>query len=146
MTEYADTSFLLSLYLPDANHAAAAAHARTWTHPPRLPLTPFGVFELNNALHRLLHKGRLQPADLPAVTQMIRSDVADGVLEDCTFEAWRWIDAANRISHQVTPRTGTRALNILHAAQAQIRGAKVFLSFDLNQREAAKLAGFNVAP
>lgn len=146
MTEYADTSFLLSLYLPDANHAAAVAHARTWTRPPRLPLTPFGVFELNNTLHRLLHKGRLQSADLLAVTRTIRADVADGVLEDCTFEAWRWIDTANRISRQVTPRTGTRVLDILHVAQAQIRGATVFLSFDLNQREAAKVAGFIVAP
>jgi hypothetical protein len=111
-----------------------------------LPLTPFGVFELNNALHRLLHKGRLQPADLLAVTRTIRADATDGVLEDCTFEAWRWIDTANRISRQVTPQTGTRALDILHVAQAQIRSATVFLSFDLNQREAAKATGFIVAP
>jgi predicted nucleic acid-binding protein len=144
--DYADTSFLLSLYLPDANHAAAVAHTRTWTRPPRLPLTPFGLFELNNALHRLMHKGRIQPVDLRSVTSTIRADVADGVLEDCTLEAWRWIDTANRISRQVTAQTGTRALDILHVAQAQIRGATVFLSFDRNQREAAKAAGFTVVP
>jgi predicted nucleic acid-binding protein len=104
------------------------------------------VFELNNSLHRLLHKNRLQAADLLAVNRMIREDVLSAVLEDCAFEAWRWIDTANRISRRVTPRTGTRALDILHVAQAQIRGATVFLSFDRNQREAAQLAGLNVAP
>ena len=31
----------------------------------------------------------------------------------------RWIDTANRISRQVTPQTGTRALDILHVAQSQ---------------------------
>ncbi len=144
--EYADTSFLLSLYLPDANHAAAVAHTRGWNRPPRLPLTPFGVFELNNSLRRLLHKNRLQSADLVAVNRMIRADVLNEVLEDCPFEAWRWIDTANRISRQVTPRTCTRALDILHVAQAQIRGATVFLSFDRNQRDAAKLAGLTLAP
>ena len=144
--EYADTSFLLSCYILDANHAAAAAHARTWTKPPRLPFSPFGAYELNNALRRLLHKGLVQPADLAAVAQMLRVDVASALLEDCPLEAWRWIDTANQISRRVTPQTGTRALDILHLAQAQIRGATVFLSFDRNQRQAAALAGLTVAP
>ena len=144
--EYADTSFLLSLYLPDANHASAVGSANRWTRPPQLPLTPFGAFELNNSLRRLLHKGRLQSADLAAVARLVRADVANGVLEDCPLEAWRWIDMANQISRRVTPQTGTRALDLLHLAQAQIHGATVFLSFDRNQRQAAALAGLTVAP
>lgn len=146
MTEYADTSFLLSCYLPDANHAAAAAHARTWKKPPHLPLTPFGAFEFNNTLRRLLHRGVLQPADLPAVARMVRGDLANGVLLDSPLEAWRWIDVAEQTSRQITPRTGTRALDVLHLAQARMRGAKIFLSFDKNQRKAASLAGLIVAP
>jgi hypothetical protein len=141
-----DTSFLLSCYLPDANHAAAAAYARTWKKPPRLPLTPFGAYELNNSLRRLLHKQLVRPADLAAVAQMVRADVADSLLEDCPLEAWRWIDTANQISRRLTPQTGTRALDLLHIAQAQMRGATVFLSFDRNQRQGATLAGFAVAP
>ena len=144
--EYADTSFLLSCYLPDANHPAAAAHARAWKKPPHLPLTPFGAYEFNNTLRRLLHQGLLQPADLPAIARLVRADVASGVLEDSPLEAWRWIDLANQTSRQITPRTGTRALDILHVAQARMRGAKVFLSFDKNQRRAASLAGLTVAP
>ncbi|MDO8545190.1 MAG: PIN domain-containing protein [Opitutaceae bacterium] len=144
--EYADTSFLLSLYLPDANHAAAVGYTRGWKRPPRLPLTPFGAFELNNSLRRLLHKGRLQSTDLVAVAGLVRADVANEVLEDCPLEAWRWIDTGNQISRRVTPQPGTRALDILHLAQAQIRGATTFLSFDRNQRQAAALAGLTVAP
>ncbi len=146
MTEYADTSFLLSCYLPDANHAAAAAYSRTWKRPPQLPLTPFGAYEFNNTLRRLLHRGLLQPADLPAVARMVRADLMGGMLVDSPQEAWRWIDLANQTSRQITPRTGTRALDILHVAQARMRGAKVFLSFDRNQRRAATLAGLTVAP
>ena len=144
--EYADTSFLLSLYLRDANHAAAAAHARTWKRPPRLPITPFGAFELNNSLRRLEHGGFLKPNDLPAIARVIRADLTGLVLEDCPLEAWRWIDTANQISRRVTPATGTRALDLLHLAQEQMRGAKVFLSFDRNQRRAAAHVGLAVAP
>lgn len=146
MREYADTSFLLSLYLPDANHPAAVGYTRRWTTPPRIPLTPFGAYELNNSLRRLLHKGKLQSSDLSAVAELVRADVSNDVLEDCPLEAWRWMDTANQFSRQVTPRTGTRALDILHIAQAKIRGATVFLSFDQNQRQAAALAGLTVAP
>lgn len=146
MSEYADTSFLVSYYLPDANHAAAAAHVRQWKRPPWLPLTPFGAYEFNNALRRLQHKGLLGPADLAAIARHVRADAAQGIWADAPLEAWRWIDTANQVSRRITAQTGTRALDLLHVAHALIRGATVFLSFDRNQRQAAQAAGLAVAP
>ncbi|MGH7955941.1 MAG: hypothetical protein ACREH8_02895, partial [Opitutaceae bacterium] len=72
----------MSCYIPDANHTAAAAYVRRWKKPPRLPLTPFGAYELNNSLRRLPHKGLLLPADLAAIGRMIREDVGISLLED----------------------------------------------------------------
>ena len=45
MQEYADTSFLISLYVTDSNSPAANAHAKAWKRPPLLPFTPFSAFE-----------------------------------------------------------------------------------------------------
>lgn len=44
MSAYADTSFLVSLYTPDANSASAAAQMKRLRTP--FFLTPFGEFEL----------------------------------------------------------------------------------------------------
>lgn len=146
MTEYADTSFLLSYYVPDANHGAAAAHVRGWKRPPQLPLTPFGSFEFNNSLRRLIRAGHLLSGDLAVIARAVRADAISGVITDSPLQAWRWIDLANQTSRQVTPQTGTRALDVLHVAMARVYGAKVFLSFDKNQRQAAQAAGLSVAP
>jgi hypothetical protein len=52
---YADTSFLVSLYMQDA----FSGRAQAWLamHPVALPLTDFGRTELRNALARLAFAG-----------------------------------------------------------------------------------------
>jgi predicted nucleic acid-binding protein len=144
--EYADTSFLVSLHVADSNHTRAVAHASTWTTPPHLPFTPFGAFELNNTLRQLLYRGTLQPDDATFVASRITRNLARGILEERPLEAYRLIDSANRVSQQLTARTGTRALDLLHVALAQMHGARVFLTFDRNQGRTAALAGMTVAP
>lgn len=148
MREYADSSFLVSLYVPhDVNHTRAAGHAQRWQRqPPGLPLTPFGAYEFNNALLRLAYFGHLHPGDLGAVGRMVADDLSAGLFESRPLEAYRWIEEANRLTRQITPHTGTRALDVLHLALARLHRATVFLSFDNNQRRAAEAAGFTVLP
>ena len=145
--EYADTSFLISLYFADSNHRRAVSYAATtWTVPPQLPLTPFGAYEFNNTLRHLLYRGVLRSADLAFIAQRLTRDLGSGMIEERPLEAYRLIDTANRLSRQITPKTGTRALDLLHVALAQIHGAKTFLTFDKNQASAAVLAGMKAAP
>ena len=142
MQEYADTSFLVSLYVLDANTPAANAYAKTWKRPPLLPFTPFSAFELNNALRRVLRA----KADLATAAKRIRGDLATGIYATAPLQGYRLIDEADRVSRLVAAKHGARALDVLHLANAKINGARVLLSFDRDQRAAAVNLGLSVAP
>lgn len=142
MQEYADTSFLVSLYVFDANSAAANAHAQTWKHPPLLPLTPFSAFELNNTLRRVLRT----KADLTVAAKRIRSDLTAGIYASAPLQGYRLIEEADRVSRAVATKHRARALDVLHLANARINGARVLLSFDKGQRAAALDLGMTISP
>ena len=147
MKIYADTSFLASLYIAtDARHGDALAIYQTWTQPPRLPLTPFGILELRNVFSRLQYKGAMHMGDARLCEQHIKLDLKDGILEACPLHAYQWIHTAHDLVDKITPLTGTRTLDVLHLAIARLNGAKTLLSFDKNQRLAAKAAGFALMP
>lgn len=57
MTAYADTSFLVSLYVLDANSALAAARMEQAKLP--ILLTPLGELELTNAISLRLFRREL---------------------------------------------------------------------------------------
>jgi predicted nucleic acid-binding protein len=142
MQEYADTSFLVSLYVFDANSAAANAHAKTWKRPPLLPFSPFGAFELNNTLRRVLRT----KTDLTVAAKRIRSDLAVGIYASVPLQGYRLIEEADRISRAVATKHRARALDVLHLANVRMNGARTLLSFDHGQRSAALDLGFTVAP
>jgi len=144
---YADTSFLVPLYIAtDAWHAQALAIHQTWTTPPRLPLTPFGILELRNVLARMQHKGKMHMGDARQCEQLIKQDLKDGILEKCPLRAYEWMQTAMEVVDNVSPLTGTRTLDAMHLAIARLHGADTLLSFDKNQRLAAKAAGFALMP
>ena len=142
MREYADTSILVSLYVLDANTLAANAYAKAWKRPPLLPFTPFSAFELNNTLRRVLQT----KADLALAATRIRSDIGAGIYAATPLQGYRLIDEADRVSRLVAAKHRTRALDVLHLANARINGARVLLSFDKAQRAAALALGLTVAP
>jgi len=147
MKAYADTSFLASLYIAgDAHHAAAARIMESWQGTPRLPLTPFGMIELLNVLSRLQFKGKMHAAEAQVSETLVRQDLATGVLESKPLRAYEWMQTAQGIVRNITPLTGTRTLDMLHLAIARLNDAKTILSFDKNQRLAAKAAGFALLP
>jgi predicted nucleic acid-binding protein len=147
VTAYADTSFLVALYHPaDAHHGAAARMADTWVRPPRLVLTPFGAVEFQCALLRLAHKGILRAADVRVTMRDLAEDTALGYFESRPLHAYQWLEEAGRCMALVTPQTGARTLDVLHLALARLHKARVFLTFDANQRRAAQAAGLAVAP
>jgi hypothetical protein len=58
MRIYADTSFLVSLYVHnDALHHQAKAEVASWSIAPELPITPFGWVEMENTLAAWSKKG-----------------------------------------------------------------------------------------
>ncbi|HEY6254001.1 MAG TPA: type II toxin-antitoxin system VapC family toxin [Candidatus Angelobacter sp.] len=130
-----DTSFLVSLYSPDANSAAAAATMQT-SNGDHL-VTTFAELELLNALQLRIFRKELSTAQVKAAHQAIDTDLQNRVfqlnpLPERTFER------ARQISLQTTARLGTRTADLVHIAAALELSVDSVYSFDLQQRKLAQ--------
>jgi predicted nucleic acid-binding protein len=142
VSDYADTSFIVSLHLaPDANHARAARFARTWTTPPHLPLTDYGTYEATNALMQLVARRQLSLDEARDVVGEIAAGQSTGIFRRVALEHPAWLRRAHELAVTITPVTNTRALDLLHISAAQLLGCARLLTFDENQRRAAHAAG-----
>ncbi|MBC8041045.1 MAG: type II toxin-antitoxin system VapC family toxin [Opitutaceae bacterium] len=147
MKIYADTSFLVSLYLKtDSLHAPAVAEVGSWKQAPELPLTPFALVEIENTLSRLVHKGKLNTRETTALLGLIKEDVGGGFLRSAPLRAYTWLETARDLSRSVTPHTGTRTLDVLHLSVAHAEECTHLASFDVNQRRAAAAMGLKLIP
>ena len=143
MTSYPDTSFLFSLYLPDANARAAELEFRR--SQPSLIFTPFNEVELITAVEARIFRREVRPSQIHAALRALRADIEAGVLirnpvPEAAYE--RAID----LSRRYTRRIGARALDILHVAIALELGAETFFTFDRRQHRLARGAGLRIRP
>ena len=79
MSAYADTSFLGSLYLQDANAPEAAREMARAKLP--LFITPLTEVELTNALSLQVFRGELKATEAHAAEGLFQTDVANRVFE-----------------------------------------------------------------
>ncbi len=144
MVTYADTSFLLSLYTADANHAAAIEQLKRIK--AAMPFTPLQRHELRNAVRLQVFRKDITERDRDAVLRNIDADVKDGFLVE-TGLPWVSVFAeAETLSADHAERLGTRGMDILHVAAARAIGAHDFLTFDGRQKTLAAKAGLKVKP
>jgi predicted nucleic acid-binding protein len=138
---YADTSFLVSLYVLDANSERAAAHIQRAQFP--ILLTSFGQLELANAMSLRLFRKELDPGKIKAARALVRQDLMDGVLliKPVTTGIF---ESAMQMARRRTPQLGTRTLDILHVASALEFKAEVFYTFDRSQEKLARAEGLIV--
>ncbi len=134
-------SFLLSLYVLDANSALAAAQMKEAKLP--ILLTPFGELELTNAISLRLFRRELLPSKVKAARALVRKDIEDGVLLLKPLAAAVY-ERAKQIARRQTPRLGTRTLDVLHVASALVLQADTFYTFDRTRRKLAKVEGLTV--
>ena len=138
MIFYADTSFLTSLYLLDANNVAAEQLMQRLD--PQLPLTGFGTFELRNALRCAVFRKMITANDAEVALRRVKSASTSGSL---TLTSCAWEDvlrSAESLSDLHTHLIGCRALDILHVAIAVVLGCTGFLTFDQRQARLAQQA------
>jgi predicted nucleic acid-binding protein len=135
LSAYADTSFLVSLYTPDANSAVAASRMRRMALP--VITTPFGELELANALQLRLFRRELPAAQIRAAYAAFRDDVTAGVfvIKPMSEEVYA---QARRLAQRWTRTLGTPTLDIIHVASAIALGAEAFHTFDERQRALAR--------
>ena len=144
MTAYADTGFLVSLYLTEST-SKAADKALSANHQP-LPLTLLGRLEMRNAFNLAVKWRRITAAERDALWQDVEADIASGFLVPTTVPAADLHTKAWELSGRYSPAVGTRSLDLLHVAAAVLLKTDTFFSFDKRQRQAAAGEGMKVKP
>jgi predicted nucleic acid-binding protein len=144
MNPYADSSFLVSCYVADANTPQAQAYLSV--HPVPLIFTALHGLEVRNALKLGVFRGLFAAKTAAAAWANVEIDLRAGRLVRTTVEwpvAWR---VAAQLSEKHTIRSGTRSLDVLHVAVAKSIRALEFISFDSRQCTLAAMVGLQVSP
>jgi len=141
---YADTGFLLSLYLPETTTKRASRAFRSIESP--LPISPLGFLELRVALYLAVFRGYIGEPQRQAVWRLIEDDFQSGLFVLAPVAPDSLHERAARLAEKYSPTAGTRTLDLLHVAAALILGAKRMFTFDARQRRAAKGEGLRVVP
>jgi len=132
---YADPSFLVSLYSPDVNSAAAARTMQASTGDRFV--TTFGELEVVNALGLRVFRKEVSAAQAQSSLIDFEKDLRDGILQlrglpEPVFER------ARQLSRQTTAKLGTRTADLVHVAAALELGVDCLYSFDQQQRKLAQ--------
>ena len=141
MISCVDASFLVSLYVLDANSARAAAKMRGAALP--LLLTDIGKIEILNAIGLRLFRKELQPDEAKKVHALFREDRERGIVRVVPLPVAAY-EQAEQIAQRHTPLLGTRTLDVLHVAGALVFGADAFYTFDQKQAALASAVGLPV--
>jgi len=131
---YADPSFIVSLYSPDAN-SAAASHIMQALPADRF-VTTFGELEVVNAMGLRVFRKEVSPSQAHSSLSEFEKDLRDGI-----FQIRELTDAILERAHQLSRQTaklGTRTADLLHVAAALELGADSLYTFDLHQRKLAQ--------
>jgi predicted nucleic acid-binding protein len=132
---YAEPSFLVSLYIPDVNSAAALSTMQV--SPGALLITALAELEVVNAFGLRVFRREASQAAAESALANFEKDLREGTLQvrglsDSVFER------ARHLSQQTTPKLATRATDLLHVAAALEFGAAYLFSFDQKQRKLAR--------
>lgn len=144
MSHYADSSFLISCYIVDANTALA----KTWLSSAGAPLTftALHALEVRNGLKLGLFRGLFTAAEATAAWSNVEKDLQSGRLVRTPVKWPVAFRIAARLSGRHSATIGTRSLDILHVAAAKAMRSVEFVSFDTRQRALAARVGLRTAP
>ncbi len=141
---YADSSFLASLYLPDAQSAAANSFLAKAQTP--LAFTSFNRVELRNLLRNMVARGEATSSTVAKTFPLIESDLNEGLLIEKALDLGKLLKLAEQLSSRHGEKFVIRCVDLLHVASAHVLGIQVFLTFDRQQAVFARQSGLSVKP
>lgn len=144
MSVYADTGFLISLYLNETTTVAANRIFHSVALP--VPLIALGVLELRNAFHLAVFRKQITTVVQRAAWLRVERDIQGGLYVVTPVPSTDLYRQAEALANRHSQALGTRSLDLLHLGAALILQAKEFLSFDVRQRAVAKAEGMVVRP
>ncbi len=145
MKPYADSSFIVALYLPRESSGKALDFLAG--HGLPLPFTPWHRLEVRNAIRLTVFNKAIRSSEARTQLQQLDTDLRDETL--VAHHPLVWTDVlheAEKLGTTHNERVGCRSSDLFHVASASTGGFDHFLTFDARQRIIAQLAGLRVGP
>lgn len=142
MVIYADTSFLVPLYVEEEQTATVQRHLERIEEG--LAFTPFHRLELRTALRLRVFRSEITSDKLRAALRKIEGDLLDDVLRHVPLDWNSALREAEDVGAAHVSQVGARSGDLLHVASALVLGADEFCTFDQRQAELAKRVGLKV--
>ena len=141
MSTYADTSFLVSLYIPDQHSPEVE---RRIASRPVIWLTPLHVAEWAHAVEQQVFRGAASRSEADRCHERFEQHRESGLwveiaLPESAFEL------CARLARRHAARLGLRTLDTLHVASALDLRAERFWTFDQRQKRLARAVGLKTA-
>lgn len=137
MSIYADTSFFVSLYLPDRHSGEAE---RRMASRPRVWLTPLHLAECMHALSQHIFRKEISLQEAHRAYDELERDRENGLWLEADLPESIW-PICTELARKHGPWFGIRTLDSLHVALAIELGAKAFWTFDERQAKLAAAEG-----
>ncbi len=143
MRTYADSSFIVALYLQQQSSRLAAAFMRQ--HGAALPFTPWHRLEVRNAIRLAVFLRAIDSRQGKTQLRQVEADLRDEALIAHTPVDWvTALRGGEKLGAAHNEALGCRSADLFHIAAAVEWGADQFLTFDERQKKMAKAAGLAV--
>ena len=144
MSAYADSSFLLKLYIREPETMAAWQVVNSRQGP--LSFTNLLRLEMTNGIRRCAASRKISKTQAARALRLLRAHLQSPLYARAVVHWDSIYRRALRLSRKHAETLHVRSLDLLHVATALEIGATEFLSFDDRQRRTARAEGLNVLP
>jgi predicted nucleic acid-binding protein len=141
LSVYIDTSFLVSLYLPDRYSSRAEQRIAL---KPQVWLTPLHYAEWTHAVAQHVFRKEISASQARQAHEELDRDRRSGIWHAVDLPETAWACCAG-LAHRHGAKLGTRTLDSLHVAAALELGAKTFWTFVERQARLATAEGLSVS-
>ena len=143
MKAYADSSFIVALYLPQQTSVVAGAFVERYD--TALPFTPWHRLEVRNAIRLAVYQRLIDSRQGKIQLRQLEIDLREQSLIVHTGIDWTTVlRLAEKLGATHNESVGCRSADLFHVAAALHWGADYFETFDERQKKLAKAAGLNV--
>ena len=141
VTIYADTSFFVSLYLPDRHTSEVE---RRLSSRPSLWMTPLHVAECTHAIEQHVFRKAITRSEADRALQRFHEFRARHLWKEAALPD-RAFAVCSQLAQRHAARIGVRTLDTLHVAAALELKAERFWTFDDRQAKLALAVGLKTS-
>lgn len=145
MKAYADSSFIVALYLPQQSSAKAIPFMERYAQA--LPFTPWHRLEVRNAIRLAMWQKVIDALQGKTQLRQIETDLKEEAILVHTPIDWTDVlREAEKLGAAHNLTIGCRSADLFHVATCRELDCDTFLTFDDRQIAMAKAAGLAVKP